>query len=401
MDAQIINVTSGLPLYRENDSLIMDSPTIKELSRKEQILVNRCRIFLQIENTSDITNAEGKKILSQYISNHPTKPSRSRKQWPLQSDPGREAWNIWKRVISRAFLNANDELLKPLGAWTKQNLTRSYEEYWSQKEAALIQQHGKHSWRAYTRVKSERRQNYYSRRHRLLSQFPKDAIPVDIKKETEKYIITGGIAALTEKTHRTANKMLRDKVQAQRQDPLLDQVEITMDEQQIGELLKKRVQFDIASDGGHDQNTGILTYGWVLSMNKIIIAKSRGPAEVHPRLAESFRAEAYGLVVAITFIQIMVHHYDITVQDHRWFFILDSKTLIQHMESYSNDMVTSKWALKADADITQVAHKNMIGMNAQFIHIKGHQDMRSTEQPLNFTTKLNTQTGWLLNSDNS
>jgi hypothetical protein len=71
------------------------------------------------------------------------------------------------------------------------------------------------------------------------------------------------------------------------------------------------------------------------------------------------------------------------------------------MEIYSNDIVTSKWALKADADITLVAHKNMIGMNAQFIHIKGHQDMRSTEQPLNFTTKLNTQTGWLLNSDNS
>jgi hypothetical protein len=145
MDAQITNATSGLPLYRVNDSLIMDSTTIKELSRKEQILVNRCRLFLQIENLSDITNAEGKQILSQYINNHPTKPSRSRKKWPLQGDPGREAWNIWKRVISRAFLNANDELLKPLGAWTKQNMTRNYEAYWSQTEAALIQQHGKHS----------------------------------------------------------------------------------------------------------------------------------------------------------------------------------------------------------------------------------------------------------------
>jgi hypothetical protein len=77
----------------------------------------------------------------------------------------------------------------------------------------------------------------------------------------------------------------------------------------------------------------------------------------------------------------MIHHYDIAVQDHWWFFILDSKTLIQQMEIYSNDIVTSKWALKADADITLVAHKNMIGMNAQFIHIKGHQDKRSTEKP--------------------
>jgi hypothetical protein len=58
------------------------------------------------------------------------------------------------------------------------------------------------------------------------------------------------------------------------------------------------------------------------------------------------------------------------------------------MEIYSNDIVTSKWALKADADITLVAHKNMIGMNAQFIHIKGHQDKRSTEKPLNLM-KLN------------
>jgi hypothetical protein len=150
----------------------------------------------------------------------------------------------------------------------------------------------------------------------VISNLPKDAIPVDIKKETEKHIITGGIAALTDKTHRTANKMLRAKVKAHRHDSLLEQVEITVEEHRIGELLKQRVQFDIASDGGHDQNTGILTYGWVLSMNEIIIATGRGPAEAHPRLAESFRAEAYGLAAATTFIQIMIHHYDIAVQDH-------------------------------------------------------------------------------------
>jgi hypothetical protein len=127
LDAQITNTTTGLPIYRVNDSLIMDSQVIRELSRKEQILVNRCRLFLQIENISDITNAEGKQILPQYINNTPDKPSQSQKKWPLQSDPGREAWTIWKRVLKHAFLNSTGELAKSLGAWTTRNTTRTYE----------------------------------------------------------------------------------------------------------------------------------------------------------------------------------------------------------------------------------------------------------------------------------
>jgi hypothetical protein len=37
----------------------MDSPLLPCLTRKEQILINRCRIFLQIECLSNITNSEG------------------------------------------------------------------------------------------------------------------------------------------------------------------------------------------------------------------------------------------------------------------------------------------------------------------------------------------------------
>jgi hypothetical protein len=63
MNGKITKATSGLPVYRVNDSLIMDSPIITTLSRKEQILINQCRLLLQVECLSDITDPAGQQLL--------------------------------------------------------------------------------------------------------------------------------------------------------------------------------------------------------------------------------------------------------------------------------------------------------------------------------------------------
>lgn len=296
----------------------MDSKVIQELSRKEQIvLVNQCRLFMQVENLSDITDAEGKQILSQFINNSPDKPSRSLKKWPSQSDPGREAWTIWKRVLRRAFLKSTGELVKPLGEWTTRNTTRIHEAYWSNKETALIQRNGKDSWSKHNRVLAGRRQNFFDTKASVIQHLPEDAIPVDINVVTEKHIITGRTAVLlAQKSEINDATTLRTKIRHKQHNTLLHNVELQWDEQTIRESLQKPAQFDIASDGGHDQVTGILTYGWVISINETILATGHGPAEAHPYLAESYRAEAYGLASATVFIQTLVKHFGLKVTDH-------------------------------------------------------------------------------------
>jgi hypothetical protein len=79
IDAKIMNATTGLTTHRINDSMIMDAPALQQMSRKEQILVNRCRIFLHVESVSDIASSDGRYLHEAWLNNNPQKPSRSTK----------------------------------------------------------------------------------------------------------------------------------------------------------------------------------------------------------------------------------------------------------------------------------------------------------------------------------
>jgi hypothetical protein len=80
------NATAGLATYRINNSMIMDAPESRQMSRKEQILINRCRIFLQVESISDIASSDGRFIHKAWLNNNSQKPLRSTKRWPKQGE---------------------------------------------------------------------------------------------------------------------------------------------------------------------------------------------------------------------------------------------------------------------------------------------------------------------------
>jgi hypothetical protein len=120
INGSITNATATPSIYREGDSYIMDAPIFNTLTRKEQILINRCRIYQQVECISDIATADGSKIHKEWYSNKYQRPSHSQKKWPRQGDPGQEAWKIWEKFLIRAFTNSSNGLLKTrLGAWTQ------------------------------------------------------------------------------------------------------------------------------------------------------------------------------------------------------------------------------------------------------------------------------------------
>jgi hypothetical protein len=68
--------------------------------------------------------------------------------------------------------------------------------------------------------------------------------------------------------------------------------------------LTEKSQMIIASDGGHDPSSGISSFGWAMTINNVVIAKGQGPVQVAPEMAESFRAEGYGLASACLFAHI-------------------------------------------------------------------------------------------------
>jgi hypothetical protein len=260
MNGKITKATSGLPVYRVNDSLIMDSPIITTLSRKEQILINQCRLLLQVECLSDITDPAGQQLLDSWIHNTFPKPSRSLKRWPLQGDPGREAWATWKKYLLRAFTTSSRELRNPLGDWMKRNETRCYYVYWSAASKALLLQQEENLWRRFPLVKSSRRQNFFSKNHNATVPLPTDVTPAEIILETQQHYITGKLAKMLPK-HKPRENTLLEKILHQSKKVFFQNIELFTKETMIGDKFQKSALIDTASDGSHEPLTGILAYG--------------------------------------------------------------------------------------------------------------------------------------------
>lgn len=126
--AQIIGATEKPLTFRENDSYLMDSPYLMNLTRRERIYIHRCRIHQQVESVSDIATADGMHIHTAWYAHDAKKPSRSLIKWPRQDPPFKRAWQTWKKFLL-SFLNSSGKLREPLGKWVLKNKYREYVAY--------------------------------------------------------------------------------------------------------------------------------------------------------------------------------------------------------------------------------------------------------------------------------
>jgi hypothetical protein len=190
VNAGISNATKPGEIFREHDEYLMDLPILKTLSFKEQTLINRCRLFLQVECISDITDSSGQHILHSWLNKHDVKNSRSTKLWPKQQDPGDQAWKIWRNFIIKSLTNENLILCRPLGAWISQNKHRQYDSYWDPiKGRLLIWNNGQ--WVEHELIKQDRRRCHFKAMSTKVSDDISNGIPLDIISRTERYYITG------------------------------------------------------------------------------------------------------------------------------------------------------------------------------------------------------------------
>jgi hypothetical protein len=110
---------------------------------------------------------------------------------------------------------------------------------------------------------------------------------------------------------------------------IIGDIDLTSNETSLWEMTADRSTFEAALDGGFNPNTGISSYGWIMAINKQIIAQGRGAAQAHPKLAESFRVEGYGLTSVLLFICNLINKFNLRPKEHTWKIHLDSKSLLQ------------------------------------------------------------------------
>jgi len=104
---------------RYNDYALMDK--LIEMGTFSTIdiqKINCCRIYLQVQNLSDISNGEGTHISTNILS-HIKDPERvSKYTWPHQPRPPKSMWNIWDEAIQTVWSQSEtNQLIPPLGVW--------------------------------------------------------------------------------------------------------------------------------------------------------------------------------------------------------------------------------------------------------------------------------------------
>jgi hypothetical protein len=147
----------------------------------------------------------------------------------------------------------------------------------------------------------------------------------------------------------------------------------------------------MATDGGYDPGTGISTFGWVVASKDTVMVTGRGPAEAHPSLANSFRAEGYGASSALLFIAAFLKLFDVTPSDNMtWYLYIDNKSMVDRLSESSWKHKLSRQQLRPEVDITNVAARLIQTLKGvQISHVKSHQDQTTREDELSWPARLN------------
>jgi hypothetical protein len=369
----------------------MDAQILPQLTRKEQILINRCRLFLQVERLSDISSADRTTILDDWKQANDHTSSRSAKSWPSQGNPGEEAWKIWRLFLDRAFLT-NGKLRQNLGKWIQFNPDRIFYARYQESTKTLWHYLNDNKWTSHKLIQSDRRSMLFSNKHESSMPYPPiDSTPIDILSQTDQEIITSPGTQMSNNTAQTQapSTSLQTRLKLRELDPLFHDIRITVPEEDIRQRLQNTATFDVATDGSYNRISGISSFGWVIAMNQTVIAKAKGPVAAHPTMATPCRAEAYGVASAASFINTMLRHFHESAEKHKWFFLVDNESIIRNFEKYATANITSKWHLNPDADILESAADSLKMIPVNFIHVRSHQDTGKNPNKLSYDAQLN------------
>lgn len=105
------------PIQREHDLHIMDLMLDFQVTPKELLHINQCRLYLQVYLLSDIFTANGKEV-DNWVTNSSSNPRRSTWRLPAQQKPSNHSWNIWKTALKNVLYHQK-KLKYQLGQWQR------------------------------------------------------------------------------------------------------------------------------------------------------------------------------------------------------------------------------------------------------------------------------------------
>jgi hypothetical protein len=113
---------------RQGYTALMDEFITQDMTDAQMKDVNRCRIYLQVFHTSDITDLAGNTIEDWAKQGKRQSNRTSKWNWPVQQRPPAGAWKNWT-IVRQGIASDDGDLYSSLGSWKATPLTHQTTEW--------------------------------------------------------------------------------------------------------------------------------------------------------------------------------------------------------------------------------------------------------------------------------
>ena len=301
--------------------------------------VNSCRLFLKVESLADITNAAGTTLQQQVAQGLPPTTKNTIQHWPVQPFPPPAAWALWRQFLAQVY-GKNNRLATPLGDWTNLDDREFQYKYYA---ASGTVTSTSSSGTVHYKIHSKARTRWQCR---LTTPVTVESswVPVDVISDSTDSLVIAPPPQWS----------IQDRYRTTWQDYLLRYTKPPN-----GFVHDEAI---VVSDGGYQPGTSDGTYGWVLiTPGEYKIAEGYGRAQGEPM--DSFRAEAYGMLAALVYLQRYNLHYRYLT------LATDSNSLIQRLQQRQ----TTNSTTFPHGDVV-LAILQLLPESHTLKHVKGHQD---------------------------
>ena len=363
---------------RKHDYALMEKIIHDDLYTDEDVKsINRCRIYLRVQNLSEIANGNGNSI-SYCARNHIRNPDQITKyEWPYQPYPRKHDWDVWDDALQHTWSDGNYNIIPTLGEW---HTKRSFNTNWkiSTSTKLLYYKVSDQTYNVYEKKTSNRRNANQYQMIESTSNLPADvtnAIVNRINPFTPRLEVILPYEDLLPQTDITIQKEINIFMR-----------QITFPTQNIEELIQDIIQGRAVAvtDASVSPITSIGASSFVITSGNLKSSCSGAhgvPNGSAPM--DSYRAEIYGIYSILVCLQHLIQKYEI--QNGEILIACDNKAGLFNSLAY-----TDKSSIKNGSfDILWAIYniRQSISVKIRFQHVKGHQD--TTGKPLTLLEKLN------------
>jgi hypothetical protein len=271
--------------------------------------INRCRIFLKVVLTSDVSSADGKSIQPPAFACLASAQLRSPTQWPIQPRPGPGHRKTWSKFLQSLCKPNSHNLQTPLGPWIRSISKQQWLAFYDSSNDQIITCIDL-VWKTYKQYSTQRRYWTCINPSEPFSGDTHGLIPLDIVLAHRSLIrvsIPSQMSIITPliPIHTTWFMYLASLPQWEQD--LLKSIQRGSSQTSFRTRLRAdHTSIHIVSDGSFLNGNG--TFGWIIASSDEILFSNSGHI-AHPS-SSPFRSECFGILSWLVFIK----HYMIYFQ---------------------------------------------------------------------------------------